>query len=55
MTTKDFNQAFKNIQHAFDDGQYADVLEQVDNAIELGILANERFAVAKLFNFKVDS
>ncbi|MGE7024246.1 GGDEF domain-containing protein [Solibacillus cecembensis] len=55
MSMQEFNQAFKKIQQAFDEARFADLLEHVDHAIELGKLSNERYAVAKLFNLKVDS
>ncbi|MEG0471444.1 MAG: GGDEF domain-containing protein [Solibacillus sp.] len=55
MTMQEFNQAFTNIQQDFNASRYADVLEHVNGAIELGKAKNERFAVAKLYDLKVDS
>ncbi|MEK4425089.1 GGDEF domain-containing protein [Solibacillus sp. FSL K6-1523] len=55
MTMQDFNQAFNTIEQAFDEARFADVLEHMEGAIELGILENERFAVAKLFDLKINS
>lgn len=54
MTIKEFNDAFTNIQFTFTNGQYTNVLEQIDHVIELGKVDNERFAVAKLYDIKID-
>lgn len=46
---------FSNIQRAFNDKKYKEVVVQVDTAIDSAKSHNERFIVAKLYDMKVKS